>query len=61
MSHLRSDDDANALLSMPVDADLLDQLHRRLEQEAEQAELMDVVYTTIDSPLGELLNLEAAA
>ena len=38
-----------------MDADTLSRLHRRLEQEAEQADLVDVAYTTIDSPLGRLL------
>ncbi|MEU1529837.1 methylated-DNA--[protein]-cysteine S-methyltransferase [Streptomyces fagopyri] len=44
-----------ALLSTPVDADTLGRLHRRLEQAAERADLVDVAYTTIDSPVGELL------
>jgi methylated-DNA-[protein]-cysteine S-methyltransferase len=30
-------------------------LHRRLEQAAEQAGLLDVAYTTVDSPVGPLL------
>jgi methylated-DNA-[protein]-cysteine S-methyltransferase len=55
MNDIRNDDDVNALLSTPVDADTLSRLHRRLEQEAEQADLVDVAYTTIDSPLGRLL------
>jgi len=55
MSDIWSDDDVTALLSTPVDADALSRLHRRLEQEAEQANLVDVAYTTIDSPLGKLL------
>lgn len=33
----------------------LEQLHRRLEIEAAAAELIDVAYRTVDSPLGELL------
>ena len=55
MSGIRDDDDVAALLSAPVDAGTLSRLHRRLEQAAEQADLVDVAYTTIDSPLGELL------
>jgi methylated-DNA-[protein]-cysteine S-methyltransferase len=55
MSDVRDDDDVTALLSAPVDADTLSRLHRRLEREAEQAGLVDVAYTTIDSSLGRLL------
>jgi methylated-DNA-[protein]-cysteine S-methyltransferase len=55
MNDVRNDDDVPALLSTPVDADALNRLHRRLEQAAEQAGLVDVAYTTIDSPLGSLL------
>ncbi|MER5370655.1 methylated-DNA--[protein]-cysteine S-methyltransferase [Streptomyces sp. NPDC002722] len=52
---MRNDDDMAVLLSTPVDADTLHRLHRRLEQAAEQADLIDVAYTTIDSPVGKLL------
>ncbi|MGW4032010.1 methylated-DNA--[protein]-cysteine S-methyltransferase [Streptomyces sp. NPDC004838] len=52
---MRNDDDMAVLLSTPVDADTLSRLHRRLEQAAEQADLIDVAYTTIDSPVGKLL------
>lgn len=45
----------SALLSATVDADLFRRLHRRLEHEAERANLVDVAYTTIDSPVGRLL------
>ncbi|MCF6472842.1 methylated-DNA--[protein]-cysteine S-methyltransferase [Nonomuraea sp. MG754425] len=55
MNDIRHDDDLSALLSTPVDADALARLHHRLEQEAEQAGLVDVAYTTIDSPVGTLL------
>jgi methylated-DNA-[protein]-cysteine S-methyltransferase len=55
MNDIRDGDDVAALLSTPVDADTLSRLHRRLEQEAGQADLVDVAYTTVDSPLGELL------
>ncbi|MGW1163291.1 methylated-DNA--[protein]-cysteine S-methyltransferase [Streptomyces sp. NPDC002513] len=55
MNDIRNDDDMTALLSTPVDADTLSRLHRRLEQAAERADLVDVAYTTIDSPVGQLL------
>jgi methylated-DNA-[protein]-cysteine S-methyltransferase len=55
MNDIRNDDDVPALLLKPVDADTLGRLHRRLEQGAEQAGLVDVAYNTIDSPLGRLL------
>lgn len=55
MNDIRNDDDMVALLSAPVDADILNRLHRRLEQKAEQADLVDIAYTTIDSPVGKLL------
>lgn len=55
MSDMRNDDDMAVLLSTPVDAGTLRRLHRRLEQAAEQADLVDVAYTTIDSPVGKLL------
>jgi len=47
-------DDVAALLS-PVDAGTLSRLHRRLEREAEQADLVDVAYTIVDSPVGRIL------
>ncbi|MFF3984302.1 methylated-DNA--[protein]-cysteine S-methyltransferase [Streptomyces sp. NPDC001797] len=55
MNGIRNDDDMTALLSTPVDADTLGRLHRRLEQAAERAGLVDVAYTTVDSPVGRLL------
>lgn len=54
MNDIRNDD-LVAQLSAPGDADLLDRLHRRLEQQAEQAGLVDVAYSTVDSPVGKLL------
>jgi methylated-DNA-[protein]-cysteine S-methyltransferase len=36
-------------------AETLDRLHARLERSAETAELLDVAYTTVDSPVGKLL------
>lgn len=55
MNDIRNDDDVTALLSTPVDADVLSRLHGRLEQEAARTDIIDVAYTTIDSPLGKLL------
>ncbi|MDT5197814.1 MAG: methylated-DNA-[protein]-cysteine S-methyltransferase [Mycobacterium sp.] len=36
-------------------ADTLARLHRRLERDAEHADLLDVAYRTLDTPLGPLL------
>ncbi|MFG1925957.1 methylated-DNA--[protein]-cysteine S-methyltransferase [Cryptosporangium sp. NPDC048952] len=55
MNDIRNDDDLTALLSTPVDADVLSRLHRRLEERAERANVIDIAYTTIDSPVGKLL------
>lgn len=43
------------LLSAPADSATLARLHHRLEQAAEREGLLDVAYTTIDSPVGRLL------
>jgi methylated-DNA-[protein]-cysteine S-methyltransferase len=37
------------------DADALARLHRRLERDAEQQDLLDVAYRILDTPLGPLL------
>ena len=55
MNDITKGEDVAALLATPVDADTLSRLHRRLELEAEQADLVDVAYTIVDSPLGKLL------
>ncbi|MET9262071.1 methylated-DNA--[protein]-cysteine S-methyltransferase [Amycolatopsis sp. NPDC004079] len=55
MNGIRNDDDLVALLSTHVDADLLDRLHARLERDADHAGLIDVAYSTVDSPVGKLL------
>ncbi|MGH8861053.1 MAG: methylated-DNA--[protein]-cysteine S-methyltransferase [Jatrophihabitantaceae bacterium] len=55
MSDLAPRDGLAAVLSSTVDADILDRLHRRLQREAQQANLIDVAYTTIDTPVGSLL------
>ena len=39
----------------PSDADTLSRLRRRLERAAEAEGLLDVAYTTVDSPVGTLL------
>ncbi|MDQ6525858.1 methylated-DNA--[protein]-cysteine S-methyltransferase [Nocardioides sp. LHD-245] len=43
------------LLSAPADADLLERLHDRLTGQAAAQDLLDVAYTTVDSPVGRLL------
>lgn len=55
MNEMHRDDDLVAALSAPVDETTLARLHRMLEHEAERAELLDVAYTTIDTPVGSLL------
>jgi methylated-DNA-[protein]-cysteine S-methyltransferase len=55
MTDIQTDDDVTAALSMPVDTDTLDRLHRRLQRAAERERLIDVAYTTIDTPVGSLL------
>lgn len=39
----------------PIGVDILARLHARLERAAEAEGLLDVAYTTIDSPVGKLL------
>ncbi|MFJ1755465.1 methylated-DNA--[protein]-cysteine S-methyltransferase [Kitasatospora sp. NPDC088134] len=55
MSGTRTGDELTDLLSTPQDAAVLERLHRRLEAEADDAGLVDVAYTTVDSPVGPLL------
>ncbi|MFE3292116.1 methylated-DNA--[protein]-cysteine S-methyltransferase [Rhodococcus sp. NPDC059234] len=55
MNDTRNDSHIIDNLQAPVDAELLDRLHQRLEQQAEHADLLDVAYTTVDSPVGQLL------
>src|SRR5215469_4154666 len=43
------------LFSSPTDEDALARLRLRLELAAESGEVLDVAYTTVDSPLGSLL------
>nr|WP_067679496.1 methylated-DNA--[protein]-cysteine S-methyltransferase [Nocardia miyunensis] len=55
MNEMNPDDDIVTALSAPVDETTLARLHRMLERKAEQAELVDVAYTTLDTPVGRLL------
>lgn len=55
MNELHHDDDVLAALSASVDEDTMVRLHRLLKRKAEQAELIDVAYTTMDTPVGQLL------
>lgn len=55
MSETRPDQETIDLLAAPVDVETVSRLRRRLEGEAERAGLLDVAYTVIDSPVGELL------
>ncbi|MEV7283259.1 methylated-DNA--[protein]-cysteine S-methyltransferase [Streptomyces sp. NPDC093252] len=52
---MHTDDGPAVPLPAPVDAGTLRRLHHRLEQAAEQADLIDIAYTTVDSPVGRLL------
>lgn len=55
MNDMHRDDEVVAALSMPVDEATLARLHATLERRAEQAGLVEVAYTTVDSPVGTLL------
>ncbi len=55
MSEIGENADVTALLSARVDVETLARLHLRLEQAAERDDLLDVAYTTVDSPVGKLL------
>ncbi|MBR7836267.1 methylated-DNA--[protein]-cysteine S-methyltransferase [Actinospica durhamensis] len=55
MSDHRSDEDVLSLLSAPVDPETLARLHGRLERAAQSADLLDVAYRIVDSPVGSLL------
>jgi methylated-DNA-[protein]-cysteine S-methyltransferase len=50
-----SNSDALAAVSAPIDAETLARLHTRLEMAAQTEGLVDVAYTTVDSPVGKLL------
>lgn len=50
-----TDHDAVAAASAPITADLLVRLHSRLEADAAAEGLLDVAYTVVDSPVGDLL------
>ena len=55
MTDIGPGDDIAAVLSLPADTETLNRLHRRLEREAERAHVLDVAYTTVESPVGPLL------
>lgn len=55
MNDRHHDGELTDMLSTPVDRNTLGRLHRRLEQQAERDELVDIAYTIVDSPLGTLL------
>ncbi|MFE2721515.1 methylated-DNA--[protein]-cysteine S-methyltransferase [Kitasatospora sp. NPDC059327] len=55
MSGTRSHDDVLGMLSASVDSETLARLHRRLEDKAQAAALVDIAYTVVDSPVGRLL------
>lgn len=57
--NLSNDDTASPApstpLPAPIDAGTLTRLHARLERSAQAEGLLDVAYTTVDSPVGKLL------
>jgi methylated-DNA-[protein]-cysteine S-methyltransferase len=56
MNDIQDEADVSLLLSRTAATpDALERLHRRLEQESARDELLDVAYTTIDTPVGSLL------
>ncbi|MES9558839.1 MULTISPECIES: methylated-DNA--[protein]-cysteine S-methyltransferase [unclassified Streptomyces] len=55
MSDTRNGDDTLAALSAAIAPEKLAMLHRRLEAAARAEGLVDVAYTTVDSPVGQLL------
>jgi methylated-DNA-[protein]-cysteine S-methyltransferase len=47
---------SDLLASSPLpSAETMERLHRRLEESAQQAGILDIAYTTMDSPVGTLL------
>ncbi len=55
MNDVSANDDVSAILSAPVDPATMERLHRRLERAAHDAGLLDVAYTIVGTPVGELL------
>lgn len=45
----------NIFPPLPDEADTLTRLHRRLEHDAEEHDLLDIAYRTVDTPVGQLL------
>jgi len=46
---------ANLFDDLHADSSTLARLHRKLERDADEAELLDVAYRTVDSPVGTLM------
>jgi len=55
MSNDRNHDPVLSALSVSADPQAMARLHRRLERESDQMGLLDVAYTTVESPVGKLL------
>ncbi|MDF0529060.1 methylated-DNA--[protein]-cysteine S-methyltransferase [Tsukamurella sp. 8F] len=55
MNESTTNTDITSMLSAPVSSDTLARLRDRLITQAQTEGLLDVAYTTVDSPLGELL------
>jgi methylated-DNA-[protein]-cysteine S-methyltransferase len=55
MSEGRNEDGVLQVLSAPVNIETLNRLHGRLAEQAEQANVLDIAYTIVDSPVGRLL------
>lgn len=55
MNDIHRDDDTVSVLSAPIGPEVMERLHARLVREAEAQELVDIAYTTVDSPVGALL------
>jgi methylated-DNA-[protein]-cysteine S-methyltransferase len=55
VSGISNDGGLGAVLSAPVEEAALARLHRKLEADAADADLIDVAYTVVGTPVGELL------
>jgi methylated-DNA-[protein]-cysteine S-methyltransferase len=55
MSGAQNPNDVMDILTAPADAETLKALHRLLELHAERDGVLDVAYTVIDSPVGQLM------
>jgi methylated-DNA-[protein]-cysteine S-methyltransferase len=52
---MSNDNEVVQALAEPVDLETLNRLHRRLEIDADRADVLDIAYTVVDSPVGQLL------